>query len=475
MPVQANATVMNTDEQNRSDRRGTSRRAGKRRLPRWRRWLRRTLRTTGLILLVLVVATWWKVLRIEEDPSWPPPPDAVTSAEAREATVAFLQRDDPSIEDLAIPLAPTTVSSVSFYSGGAQFFPPMLEDMAAAESSIHILMFTMTPGEVADDVVDVLTERARAGVEVRMIVDRYGAKVTGKSKGLFERLRAAGVEVVVNDIFPIDRDGPFMDGSIDWSQDEVGNADHRKIVVVDGQVGWIGGAGFEDHFVDGRYHDTFARLTGGILRQMQLVFLTSFHALGGPQPEDTSLERYFPPPIDAGTIPATLLHNVPGGFVPGTQAIREVIDRTDERLEILNPYLIDGGMIDRIVDAGERGVDVTLVGPGASNVPQAQAALHHNYPRLFDVGVEGYEYETIIHAKVIVADDTVVIGTINLDAWALYRNHEIAVMIEDPALADEASAVMVEDVLSRSEPVVLEGGLWNDVKNWFWDKFVYVL
>ncbi|HYH11635.1 MAG TPA: phospholipase D-like domain-containing protein, partial [Thermomicrobiales bacterium] len=155
--------------------------------------------------------------------------------------------------------------------------------------------------------------------------------------------------------------------------------------------------------------------------------------------------------------------------------IREVIEDAGERLEILNPYLIDPGILDRIVDAGERGVDVTLVGPGASNVPQAQAALHHNYPRLFDAGVKGYEYETIIHAKVIVADDTVVIGTINLDAWALYRNHEIAVMIEDSTLADEASAVMVDDVLSRSEPVGLEDGLLNDIRNWFWDKLVYFL
>lgn len=452
------------------------RRRSRKQQPRWRRWLRRFLGSVGLILLIVVFVGWWKVLRIQEHPSWPPPPDAVTSDEARDATAEFLERGDVSIEDLAIPLAPTTISSASFYSGGAQFFPPMLEDMAAAESTIHIVMFTMTPGEVADDVIDVLTERSRAGVEVRMIVDRYGGKVTDRSAGLYERLRAEGVEIAVNDVFPIDRDGPFMSGEIDWSQDEVGNADHRKFVVVDGQVGWIGGAGFEDHFVDGRYHDTYVRLTGDIMRQMQLVFLTSFHVLvGGMDPDDSSLERYFPPPDDPGTIPATLLHNVPGGFLPGTQAIREVIEDAQERLEILNPYLIDPGIIDRIVDAGERGVDITVVGPGASNVPQAQAALHHNYPRLFDVGVEGYEYETIIHSKVIVKDDTVVIGTINLDAWALYRNHEIAVMIEDAALADEASVVMVEDVLSRSEPVELEDGLWYDIRNWFWDKMVYFL
>ena len=156
--------------------------------------------------------------------------------------------------------------------------------MAAAESSIHILMFTMTPGEVSDRVVSILKQQVAAGVEVRMIVDRYGAKVIDWSEPMFDELTAAGVEVVINDIFPIDRDGLLDDRSIDPWQDEVGNADHRKMLVIDGKIGWVGGAGFEDHFFDGSYHDAYVRVTGDVVRQMQLVYLTSFHALGGPPP-----------------------------------------------------------------------------------------------------------------------------------------------------------------------------------------------
>ena len=261
-------------------------------------------------------------------------------------------------------------------------------------------MFTMTPGEVSDRVVSILKERVAAGVEVRMIVDRYGAKVNDKSEAIFEELTAAGVEVVVNDIFPIDRDGLLGDRSFDPWQDEVGNADHRKMLVIDGKIGWIGGAGFEDHFYGGSYHDAYVRVTGDVVRQMQLVYLTSFHALGGPPPA-SGLDRYFPVPDAPGAIPATLLHNVPGGFLPGTQAIGEVIEQSQERLDILNPYLTDPDMIDRIIDAGERGVDVTVVLPGDSNVTQARDAAEHNYGDLFDAGVEVYEHETIIHAKVI--------------------------------------------------------------------------
>ncbi|CAN5656306.1 phospholipase D-like domain-containing protein [soil metagenome] len=427
------------------------------------------------LLLVMLFLGWWFVLRIEERPSWPPPADAVTAEEAQMEAQAFLQRDDVSIEDLAIPIAPSTAADVSFYSGGGQFFPPMLDDLRAAESSIHMLMFSITPGEVADEVVTILTERADEGVEVRVIVDRYGAKADGRSKPLFDQLQAADVDVVANDIFPIDRDGPLGEGDIDWWQDEVGNADHRKMLVIDGQVGWIGGAGFEDHFADGRYHDAFARMTGDIVGQMQLVFLTSFHVLGGPSPDGATLDRYFPEADGPGVTPATLLHNVPGGFLPGTQAIRETVENAEGRLEILNPYLTDPGMLDRVVDAGERDVDVTVVVPGASNVPPARDALEHNYPRLFDAGVEVFEYETVMHAKVVIADDTVVIGTINLDAWALYRNHEIAVLFEDTVVADGARSVLVDDALTRSVPAELEDGIWNRSKDWFWDKLVYFI
>lgn len=427
------------------------------------------------LLLVLSFLGWWFVLRIEERPSWPPPAEAVTAEEAQMDTQAFLHRDDHSVEDLAIPMARSSAADVSFYSGGEHFFPPMLDDLRGAESSIHMLMFSIKPGDIADDVVAILTERAEAGVEVRVIVDGYGAKVDGRSQGLFDQLQDAGVDVVANDIFPIDRDGPLGEGRIDPWQDEVGNADHRKMLVTDGQIGWIGGAGFEDHFADGRYHDAFGRMTGDIVGQMQLVFLTSFHVLGGPKPDDMTLDRYFPEAADPGMIPATLLHNVPGGFLPGTQAIREAVEKAEVRLDILNPYLTDPGMLDRVIAAGQRDVDVTVVVPGASNVSPARDALEHNYPRLFDVGVNVFEYETVMHAKVIIADDTVVIGTINLDAWALYRNHEIAVLFTDATVADDARSVLVEDALTRSAPAEPADAIWNRSKDWFWDKLVYFI
>ncbi len=440
--------------------------------PRWRTWLRRGWSWFLRVLLVILLLAWWFVLRIEQHDNWPPPADAVSAAQAQAVTEEFMGQDDVTINDIAIPLATSTADSVEFFSDGPQFFPRMADDMSAATSSIHILVFTITPGQVADRLVSILSERVAAGVEVRVIVDRYGAKVDGKSQPIFDALTAAGVEVVVNDIFPLDRDGLLGSGGIDPWQDEVGSADHRKMLVIDGKIGWIGGAGFEDHFYDGRYHDAFVRVTGDVVRQMQLVFFTSFHALGGPTPAN-GLDRFFTAPAVPGTIPATVLHNVPGGFVPGTQAMGEMIEQAQERLDILNPYLADPDMIDRIIDAGKRGVSVRVVLPGNSNVTQARDAAEHNYPALFDAGVQIYEHETIIHSKVIVADDRVIIGTINFDSWALYRNNEIAIMFEDPAVADQAEQILIDDALARAQPAELPEGFWNRVQNWFWDKLVY--
>jgi cardiolipin synthase len=436
--------------------------------------LRRAVSLFLGLLLVLLFAGWWFVLRIVKHDSWPPPPSAVTSGQAQAVTEGFLRQDDVTIPDLAIPLAPSTADSVKFFSDGTQFYPPIFDDMAAAKSSIHILVFSIAPGEVSDRLVSILKQQVAAGVEVRIIVDRYGGKVFDASEAIYDELTAAGVEVVVNDVFPIDRDGLLDNRSFDRHQDEVGNGDHRKMLVIDGKAGWIGGAGFEDHFNGGRYHDAYVRVTGDVVRQMQLVFLTSFHVLGGPSPA-SGLDRYFPAPDAPGTIPATLLQNVPGGFQPGTQAIGEVIEQSHERLDILNPYLTDPDMVDRILAAGKRGVAVTVVVPGDSNVPQARDAAEHNYGDLFDAGVKVYEHEKIIHAKVFVADNRVIIGTINLDAWALYRNHEIAILFEDAGVANDARRILVEDALSRSEPAKLPEGRWNRLKDWFWDKLVYFI
>ncbi len=315
-----------------------------------------------------------------------------------------------------------------------------------------------------------------AGLDVRLSVDGYGSKVFGENEALFDKLVDGGIEVVVNDIFPLQKDGALPDRDFSLSQDEVGQADHRKILVIDGEIGWIGGAGFEDHFATGAYHDVFIRVRGDIVRQMQAVFLTSFRAYGGDLPgEDGALARYFPAPSRRGDIPVTLVQNIPGGFLPATQASREVLETASGRLEVMNPYFTDPGMIDRIVDAAERGVDVRILVSEQSNNGPADAALKYEYGRMLDAGVEIWEYPAIMHAKVTIADDTLVVGTVNYDAWALYRNLEIALIFEDAQLAEEARQVFVEPDIAVSRPGEPPDGIVKRVEGWIWDKLRYFL
>ena len=126
---------------------------------------------------------------------------------------------------------------------------------------------------------------------------------------------------------------------------------------------------------------------------------------------------------------------IPGGFVAASQAIREQIDAAHERLDVMNPYLTDRDIIERIVAAARRRVAVRLVVSQKSNSDQATAALRHRYAELMAAGVEVWELPgTVVHAKIVVADDVVSLGTVNLDAWALYRNSEIMMMARSPVL-----------------------------------------
>jgi cardiolipin synthase len=292
---------------------------------------------------------------------------------------------------------------------------------------------------------------------------------------MFAGLAAAGAQIVVNDVFPLDRDGLFPDGQrVDWRQDEVGRADHRKLYVIDGAVAWTGGAGIEDHFSNGGFHDVMVRVTGDVVRQAQAAFLTSFRGHGGPLPRDLPLS--FPEPADPGSTPIALAQVIPGGHVAASQAIREQIDGARERLSVMNPYLTDRDMIGRILAAAQRGVTVRLVVSERSNNAQATAALKHHYPDLMAAGVETWELPgTVVHAKVVIADDVVSFGTVNLDAWALYRNSEIMMIARSPEAAVLLEERLFAPDIARSKPGVPPSGTHERFQSWLWDRLSSLL
>jgi len=348
-----------------------------------------------------------------------------------------LARSEVKLGDLALVFGETTAATVAVHVSGRDFFPLILDDIASATSSIHINQYGFRPGEIGERFAAALLAKAAEGVAVRIVVDRVGSR-PGRSGGFYERLRAGGIDVRV--------------------VRAPGRIDHRKLFVVDGRVGWVGGAGIEDHFDDGRFHDLFVRLTGPVVAQLQLVFLASFRWLGGEVAPER-LDALFPP-LEPGAIPATALHNAPGSYRPITTAIAELLDGARETLDVVNPYVADKAMIERIIAAAHRGVRVRLFVPASPNNRACAAAQRHHHPALLDAGVRILGHPKMLHAKAFVRDgEEVLAGTCNLEAWSLKRFFEIDVRVRSREFAAQFDERFSAPAEAISTPGVAPAGI----------------
>ena len=180
--------------------------------------------------------------------------------------------------------------------GRRQLLPRIFEDVEGARSSVHILMFGWREGEIGMQMAALLERKLGEGVEVRVIVDSFGSRPYKEARDMFTRLSAAGAQIVVNDLFPLDRDGLYPDDQrLDWRQDEVGRADHRKLYVIDGVVvdRWRRHRG---PLPERRLPDVMVRV-GRRRSAAQAAFLTSFR--GHARPPVRDLDGAPSPPIPA--------------------------------------------------------------------------------------------------------------------------------------------------------------------------------
>lgn len=364
----------------------------------------------------------------------------LTPVDVIRTRAARLLDDGPRTSDLALTFRESAASTSEVHVGGANFFPPMLEDIRAAVSSVHINQFGFKDGAIGRRFLTGLLAKAAQGVDVRLIVDGQGSRPDGSSRALYDRLAAGGVDVrVVRATQPRAPSRLRRPGvSSRWNFDRLMRVDHRKFAVIDGRIGWVGGAGVEDHFEDGRFHDVFLRVTGPVTSQLQLAFVASHRWLGGVVAQE-QLEALFPRQEDGGrSSPAIVLHNGPGGHRPITTAIAELIDTASETLDVVNPYVTDRGMIGRIEQAAHRGARVRLFVPAKPNNWLCGTAQRSHHAALLDAGVRILEHPAMLHAKALVRDgEDVLIGTCNLDAWSLRRFFEIDVRVRSRALAGQ--------------------------------------
>jgi len=334
---------------------------------------------------------------------------------------------------------------VQLLENGDGFFPPLMRDIAAARETVHIESYIWWEGKVCDDLAALLAAKAKQGVEVRLLIDGSGGHKMRRK--LADEMTHAGVHLVKFHIPTLDNLG------------RLNNRDHRKIAIIDGRIGYIGGYGiakeWTGHAQDKEHwRDTGLRVEGPIVNRMQGAFAENWIEETGEVPAGA---KYFPPIAPVGATPAHLAYTSPTGSVSSVQVLYYLaICAAQHEIIIQNPYLLpDENAISALAAAVKRGVDVKVMVPAtsATDSPIVQHASHHNFGTLLARGVKVYEYKkTLLHQKVLIVDGVwSCIGSTNFDSRSFQLNDEVSLAVVDPAVAQQLRAAFDDDLRNCEE------------------------
>jgi cardiolipin synthase A/B len=329
---------------------------------------------------------------------------------------------------------------IEILHNGDGFFPVVLRDIAAAKQSIHIESYIWYESAIARQLATRLAEKARQGVEVRVLVDGSGGR---QLKGeLEELLTSAGAMVAHFHPLRISNLG------------RLNNRDHRKLIIVDGRIGFIGGHGIADEWTGNgqdkkHWRDTALRVTGPAVNRLQGAFAENWIEEVGIIPAG---DKYFPHIQPAGTSTTHVAYTSPSGGVSSVQILYYLAIKAARReIIIQNPYLLpDDEAIEALEEAVDRGVDVKIMVPSddATDSPVVQHASHHHFGTLLKKGVKIWEYEkTLLHQKVIIVDGVwASVGSTNFDDRSFDLNDEVNIGVLDPAVAAQLEAAFENDL-----------------------------
>ena len=327
-------------------------------------------------------------------------------------------------------------SQAVYFPSGERCFARMLEELEQAEHYIFLEFFIIDNGKMWDAILDVLRRKAMQGVDVRVMYDDFGC-ITRLPMRYCKKLREMGIQAHVFNPFI-----PVLSGRLN-------NRDHRKLMIIDGKVGFTGGVNLADEYINeierfGHWKDCGILVRGEAVWSMVMMFLSIWDYVAGLEedvaafrpdyPDAPAGEGYLQPfadsPLDHEDVGATMLQSV--------------ISSAQERMWIMTPYLIlDDKMTTALCVAAKTGVDVRIITPAIPDKWYVHAVTRANYEELTRAGVRIYEYTPgFIHSKVYLADSVqAVVGTVNLDFRSLYLHFEDAVYLCDTA----ANAQIEED------------------------------
>ena len=349
----------------------------------------------------------------------------------------------PNLADDLRTLAGLTDGAVS--SGNAchvlqdgALFPAMEADIAAAKCAVHLETFVWTAGQVERRFVELLCRKAREGVKVRLLIDAMGA--SGGDDDNLERLADAGVQLNI-----------YCKPKW-WNLRRFNHRTHRKLLIVDGNVGYTFGHGIADQWLgngedENHWRDTAVRVEGPAVQALQSVFVENWIEESHCVPAG---DGCFPELQAKGNIDAHVVSSASGDAVSSVALLYTVAIACAKREVIIqNPYFApDDGMCELLVMMVKRGVAVHLMLPGAhTDSPFVRRAGCHLYAQLLEGGVRLYEFmPTLIHQKIVIVDDIWShIGSTNFDARSLSLNEEVGVGIRDAGVTGELKAAFEKD------------------------------
>ena len=333
-------------------------------------------------------------------------------------------------------------TEVTYFPGGEAKFEELLRQLEKAEKYIFLEYFIIDEGLMWGKILEVLARKAAEGVDVRVMYDGT-CEFTTLPRDYPKRLERLGIACKV--FSPL---MPFVSTHYNYR-------DHRKVLVIDGKVGFTGGVNLADEYINhvekfGRWKDAAVMLEGEAVRSLTAIFLQMWDIAQEPEFE-AYLKQPIPAPAGAKGFAAPYGDCPLDGERVGELVYIDLLNRARKYIHIMTPYLIlDGELETALKFAAERGVDVHLILPGKPDkrIPYALAKTH--YAALLRSGVKISEWVPgFVHAKVFVVDDReAVVGTINLDYRSLYHHFEDAVWMVDapciPAIEDDFQRTLTQ-------------------------------
>ena len=318
---------------------------------------------------------------------------------------------------------------VEVLTNGPAFYPRELEAIRSATQSVNLEAYIFQKGEIARQFVDAMTERARAGVRVNVVLDSFGC--AGTPSSFFKPLLDAGGKV------------SWYNGPRWYRLMHMDNRTHRELMIVDGKIGFIGGAGIADQWYSGtkghaRWRDSAVRVEGEAVYNLQATFAENWLASSG---ELLVGDAYFPPIQCEHPLMSMVVNSTPtvGGSTRARILFQLLLASARKSISITTPYFLpDKSLTKELCRAIERGLRVRILVPGRkSDHMVTRSTSRAGYGALLKAGAEVYEYQpAMIHAKVLCIDDLwVVIGSTNFDNRSFGINDEVNLAMRDAGVA----------------------------------------